>query len=482
MSDFEVFPTQPSPVTKGSSTSTRRLTALYIVSLSAIAGLSIWGQLRVQQALNQQVLDLQVVSAAQNQQINSQRLVKATLAFKLPARTEEQQERTAELEDAIQAAETWQQALSTLQTSPDLSPERQKEVQQMVTQLSPQYQLLLDTAKQTLATVSSNGAHPGIRQTLQSMRSFTELLATEKAFIQDMDALVLEYNQRIAAEANQLKRLEQGLLLLTLAMLFLEGYWVFRPAVREIQKTLTALAKSLRETQEAADRLSIEQQKSEKLLLNILPQPIAQRLKQKPEAIADGFTDVTVLFADIVDFTRLSATMPPQQLVALLNSIFSTFDQLAEKHNLEKIKTIGDAYMAVGGLPIHHPDHAKAVINFALDMQHAIKVFNSEQGESFQIRIGINSGPVVAGVIGIKKFIYDLWGDTVNIASRMESQGIPGSIQITESTFQHVKGQFQFKSLGTISVKGKGNMMTYQVIGQREKAYSTTGIERSEKR
>ena len=181
MSDFEVFPTQPSPVTKGSSTSTRRLTALYIVSLSAIAGLSIWGQLRVQQALNQQVLDLQVVSAAQNQQINSQRLVKATLAFKLPARTEEQQERTAELEDAIQAAETWQQALSTLQTSPDLSPERQKEVQQMVTQLSPQYQLLLDTAKQTLATVSSNGAHTGIRQTLQSMRSFTELLATEKA-------------------------------------------------------------------------------------------------------------------------------------------------------------------------------------------------------------------------------------------------------------------------------------------------------------
>ena len=198
--------------------------------------------------------------------------------------------------------------------------------------------------------------------------------------------------------------------------------------------------------------------------MNILPQPIAQRLKQKSEAIADGFSDVTVLFADIVGFTQLSTTMSPQKLVSLLNVIFSAFDQLCEKHGLEKIKTIGDAYMVVGGLPIAREDHAKAVVDFALDMQRAVATFNADMGESLRIRIGINSGPVVAGVIGTKKFIYDLWGDTVNIASRMESHGIPGSIQITESTFQHVKDRFQIEVLGKINVKGKGEMITYRVI------------------
>ncbi|MEG4023502.1 adenylate/guanylate cyclase domain-containing protein [Microcoleus sp. S13C4] len=214
-----------------------------------------------------------------------------------------------------------------------------------------------------------------------------------------------------------------------------------------------------RKLAEAALRL--EQEKSDRLLLNVLPQPIADRLKQDQSIIADTFAEVTVLFADIVGFTQISSQISPPQLVSLLNDIFSTFDRLAEKHGLEKIKTIGDAYMVVGGLPMPRSDHAEAIAQMALDMQQAIIDFSNTHSQDFSIRIGINSGPVVAGVIGIKKFIYDLWGDTVNTASRMESHGKPGSIQVTETTYQQLREKYSFENRGAIEVKGKGQMTTY---------------------
>ncbi|MEG4571233.1 adenylate/guanylate cyclase domain-containing protein [Microcoleus sp. N3A4] len=207
--------------------------------------------------------------------------------------------------------------------------------------------------------------------------------------------------------------------------------------------------------------LRVQQEQSERLLLNILPEEIANRLKRGDSTIADTFADVTVLFADIVGFTQLSSRVSPTQLVSLLNDIFSTFDNLAERHGLEKIKTIGDAYMVVGGLPVPRQDHAEAIAEMALDMQQAITDFSNTHSQAFSIRIGINSGPVVAGVIGIKKFIYDLWGDTVNTASRMESHGKPGSIQVTETTYQQLQEKYSFENRGAIEVKGKGQMTTY---------------------
>ena len=216
---------------------------------------------------------------------------------------------------------------------------------------------------------------------------------------------------------------------------------------------------------QAEAALRLEQEKSDRLLLNILPEPIAERLKHDPSIIADTFAEVTVLFADIVGFTQLSARVSPTELVSLLNDIFSTFDQLAEKHGLEKIKTIGDAYMVVGGLPMPRIDHAEAIAQMALDMQQAIADFSNTHSQAFSIRIGINSGPVVAGVIGIKKFIYDLWGDTVNTASRMESHGLPGRIQITSTTYDILQHKYLLESRGTIEVKGKGEMNTYFING-----------------
>jgi class 3 adenylate cyclase len=226
--------------------------------------------------------------------------------------------------------------------------------------------------------------------------------------------------------------------------------------------------KRLRDQEQAYLRqLQIEQEKSERLLLNILPRPIAERLKQGQGTIADSFTDVTVLFADIVGFTDLAAVMPPTQLVVLLNEIFSAFDYLVERHDLEKIKTIGDAYVVVGGLPTARPDHAQAVADMALDMQEVIKGFQLENGQPLNIRIGIHSGPVVAGVIGTSKFSYDLWGDTVNTASRMESHGIAGRIQVTPETYHQLRENYCLEERGSIYVKGKGEFMTYFLKGRQ---------------
>jgi class 3 adenylate cyclase len=217
----------------------------------------------------------------------------------------------------------------------------------------------------------------------------------------------------------------------------------------------------------AYQNLEAERERTEQLLLNILPKPIAERLKQQPITIADQFPDATVLFADVVGFTQLSSQISAAELVVLLNQLFSMFDQLVEKHGAEKIKTIGDAYMVVAGLPIPRSDHAQAIANLALDMQQAVARFNVEQNQSFSIRIGINTGPVVAGVIGLKRFIYDLWGDTVNIASRMESHGLAGGIQVSEVTYECLKEQYLFEKRGVIQVKGKGAMNTYLLMGNQ---------------
>jgi class 3 adenylate cyclase len=218
---------------------------------------------------------------------------------------------------------------------------------------------------------------------------------------------------------------------------------------------------------ELYEKARTAQEQSDRLLLNILPEAIAERLKHDEHTIADSFEEATVLFADIVSFTQLSANIPADELVKRLNEIFSTFDRLAQRHGLEKIKTIGDAYMVVGGLPTPRPDHAEAIAQMALDMQQEISRFKRDDGEPFLIRIGINSGPVVAGVIGLNKFIYDLWGDTVNTASRMESQGLPGRIQVTAATYERLCEKFVFEERGVLQVKGKGEMVTYFLKGRK---------------
>jgi class 3 adenylate cyclase len=243
----------------------------------------------------------------------------------------------------------------------------------------------------------------------------------------------------------------------------------FNPVLLKARISACLEKKRLRDQEQAFLRqLKEEQEKSERLLLNILPKPIAERLKQGERTIADNFAQVTVMFADIVGFSQLSAHLSPAELVEFLNEIFSKFDQLADHYGLEKIKTIGDAYMVVGGLPTPRPDHAEAIAQMALDMLVDIKQFRTKYGESVRMRIGIGTGPVEAGVIGTKKFSYDLWGDTVNMASRMESHGIPDCVQVTETTYECLKDRFLFEKRGAIQVKGKGEMVTYLLVGKSE--------------
>ena len=215
-------------------------------------------------------------------------------------------------------------------------------------------------------------------------------------------------------------------------------------------------------------QIQAEREKAEQLLLNVLPASIAERLKKGEQTIADSFASATVLFADLVDFTPISAEIPPKELVQMLNQVFSVFDELAETYGLEKIKTIGDAYMVVGGIPDGHDDHVSAVAKMALAMQDYIQNSPLAGQERLKMRIGIGTGPVVAGVVGQRKFIYDLWGDTVNVASRMESQGVPDMIQVTEATYRLLKERFCFRKRGLIPIKGKGEMKTYFLLGQRE--------------
>lgn len=222
---------------------------------------------------------------------------------------------------------------------------------------------------------------------------------------------------------------------------------------------LSFLKDNLIKTQQ--ELLNIEHEKSERLLLNILPSEIADRLKKKDEIIADHYDSVSVFFADIVDFTKLSGQMTAKGIVLLLNDLFFRFDNLVEKYGLEKIKTIGDAYMVVSGLPSPSEKHAETIIQFAKEIFRELDKYNNEKNTQIELRIGINSGPVVAGVIGKKKFLYDLWGDTVNTASRMESHGLKGHIHLTEATKGLLSKENNLRDRGLIQIKGKGEMHTY---------------------
>jgi len=217
----------------------------------------------------------------------------------------------------------------------------------------------------------------------------------------------------------------------------------------------------------ALAELGVERAKSERLLLNVLPESIAARLKESDEVIAEGFESATVLFADIVGFTPLAQELEPAATVDLLDRIFARWDSLAETHGLEKIKTIGDAYMVAGGIPQPRSDHAEAIAEMALAMGVEVERCTAESGVPLEVRIGIDSGPVVAGVIGRAKFSYDLWGDTVNTASRMESHGLPGEIQVTERTCERLRKRYELRQRGAIEVKGKGVMTTYLLLGRR---------------
>jgi adenylate cyclase len=451
-------------------TSTSRLTAFYIASLSLVAFLSVAGQLVVQGMLAQQEKNLEIVSLIKQRQTLCQQITKAVMRIKLESDPNNRQQRVKELQNLIVAWKDSGDKLSnTTQNIPGFSPTQKTIWQNKLQEMKPAGAEFRKIAVQMMGNGVQETLLPLGKRNINQKPSIAQLLAEEDVLMQGLDRVVDWYNQETIAGINRLKQLEYSLLVTMLLVLLLEGFLVFRPAVQKIQDTLSRLGVALYDTQ-------VAQAQSENLLLNILPQPIAQRLKKTHESgnnlasnilIADGYNNVTVMFADIVGFTDLSSRIPPKELVDLLNQIFSRFDLLAETYNLEKIKTIGDAYMIVGGLPQPRTDHAIAIASMSLDMVDAIAQFNLDTGESLQIRIGINSGAVVAGVIGIKKFIYDLWGDTVNIASRMESHGVPGRVHVSAATFELLKESFLLEERGTISVKGKGEMQTYWLKSKR---------------
>lgn len=280
-----------------------------------------------------------------------------------------------------------------------------------------------------------------------------------------------------------------GMAASTTLVLLIPAWW---QVLKLLQRYLTQLHRTQQELQsineELEDRvhqrtqaLQRERDRSEQLLLNILPPDIASQLKNNLDSalIAERFDNVTILFADIVGFTKIASSVKPIELVERLNRIFSMFDRLSHRYQLEKIKTIGDAYMVVGGLPRARDNSAQCVANAALAMLQEIEALNQEMNYAIQIRVGINTGSVVAGVIGLHKFIYDLWGDAVNIAARMEASSMPGRIQVSEHTYQYLKGQYHLEERGFIEVKGKGNMRTYWLLGHppavREASQSLEG-------
>jgi class 3 adenylate cyclase len=222
--------------------------------------------------------------------------------------------------------------------------------------------------------------------------------------------------------------------------------------------------------------LEAERARAERLLLNVLPASVAARLKERPGGIADDFEEVGILFADIVDFTPLAACLPAADVVRLLNEVFTAFDALADRFGLEKIKTIGDAYMAAAGLPEPREDHAAALAEMALAMREKVADFRrADNGLPLEIRVGINTGPVVAGVIGTRKFIYDLWGDTVNVASRLESHGRPGAIQCTEAAYRLLSERYAFDGPTPLVLKGRGELPVYLLLACREGKTATRG-------
>jgi adenylate cyclase len=226
----------------------------------------------------------------------------------------------------------------------------------------------------------------------------------------------------------------------------------------------------VRARERALAELKVERAKSERLLLNVLPESVANRLKDSDQVIADGFPSATVLFADIVGFTPLAQELAPADTVGLLDRVFARWDQLAARHGVEKIKTIGDAYMVAGGIPAPREDNAEAIADMALEMGTEVERCTAESGLALEVRIGVDTGPVVAGVIGRAKFSYDLWGDTVNTASRMESHGVPGAIQVTARVYEQLRDHYDLRRRGTIEVKGKGPMTTYLLLRKRDRS------------
>lgn len=240
---------------------------------------------------------------------------------------------------------------------------------------------------------------------------------------------------------------------------------IIERANAELQEKNERLRESLEEINQLNINLGSEQSKADNLLLNILPPDIAARLKEGEDNIADFFEDATVVFTDIVGFTNLASLVSATTIVKLLNTLFSRFDRLLDYYPIEKIKTIGDSYMLAAGIPTPRKDHALQAAAFAFAMHNELKRFVAETGYPISMRIGIHSGPVVAGIIGTRKFVYDLWGDTVNIASRMESHGQPGKIHCSETVYERLKNIYQFEHRGAIDIKGKGKMDTYFLIG-----------------
>lgn len=237
---------------------------------------------------------------------------------------------------------------------------------------------------------------------------------------------------------------------------------------RQLQAQNQRLQQEIQVRQQAEAALKEAQRKSEALLLNILPQAIVDQLKETQDVVPEQYDEATFLFADIVGFTPIVSGMSPTDVVRMLNQVFSKFDHLVESYGLEKIRTIGDAYFVAGGLPVPRPDHAEAIVDLALEMQTAISHWQWHNGEALSLRIGIcTGGPVVASVVGVKKFLYDVWGDCVNVASRMESQGEPGRIQVAASTYERLCDRFRFEKRGTIEIKGRGAMETYWLLGRK---------------
>ncbi len=233
-------------------------------------------------------------------------------------------------------------------------------------------------------------------------------------------------------------------------------------SLKAAEDNLRGYAESLEvKVRDRTTELLQKNEENERLLLSIFPASVVERLKRGEDIVPESWSEVTILFADIVGFTDITARVPAFALVDLLGGLVSDFDQLAREHGVEKIKTIGDAYMAVAGLPDPRSDHAEAVVRLAFDMLNAAANRKTLDGKPIQLRIGINSGSVIAGVIGTQKFAYDLWGDTVNIAARMESQGQPNRIHLTEATYALLKHRYNFESRGEVEVKGKGLMPTY---------------------
>lgn len=440
-------------VPSSSTRITRSLTRRYLVSLAAVALMAIGGQYLIQKQLARQESDLRIIRIAQERQTICQRLLKEVLGVALSPNPslsiEERQTITDQMKQWRDSREVLRDNMMVM-----VSSEEMPELDRLFVQLEPASKEILGTAQSILDQPSNTTVRRTMRDRLQNRVRTPKMIAAEREFSAITDEMIRWYSQKVTTNLSQLKRLESVLLGGTLLLLLVEGLLIFRPAVKRLRSSLHALS-------EALSQVQIEQEKSEKLLLNILPSPIVDRLKLSSEAIADGFAEATVLFADIVGFTELSSRLSPKELVHRLNEIFSAFDALVEKHGLEKIKTIGDAYMVVGGLPEPRSDHAIAMAQFAIEMRSELQRINEVLGESIDIRIGMNSGPVVAGVIGTKKFIYDLWGDAVNVASRMESHGKPGEIHVSETTYQKLRSHFHLESRGAVYIKGKGDMETY---------------------